>query len=272
MGGGMSELVKRILTGSIFALFTLWLIFQSPTGFAIAVAVVAIIIGIEFAKLSKMPALLSWFVMAFALIPPIFESFLPVLTLESYFIALGFISIAFWLKNLYLVINYPHKKPSNNTLNQAISLFLLIAPLVFLLILQALNKDIVLLLLFIVWGADSFAYFSGKTFGKHKLAPKLSGGKTVEGVIGGLLGVLIITGVWMLITDNLDWNFLILGLITGIFSVVGDLYESIYKREAGVKDSGNILPGHGGMFDRLDGVLAATPIFTTVLIFLQYSQ
>ncbi len=272
MGGGMSELVKRILTGSVLALVTVWLIFQSPTGFAIAVAIVAVIIGVEFTKLSKIPALLSWFIMTLALMPPIFENFLPVLALESYFILLGFVSIAFWLKNLYLVVNYPHKKPCNNTFNQAISLFLLIAPLVFLPLLQGINQDTVLLLLFIVWGADSIAYFSGKTFGKHKLAPKLSGGKTVEGVIGGLLGVLIITGLWMLITHNLDWRFLILGFVTGIFSVIGDLYESIYKREAGVKDSGNILPGHGGMFDRLDGMLAATPIFTSLLILLQYTQ
>lgn len=272
----MNELAKRILTGSVLALVTVWLIFQSPTGFAIVVAIVAVIIGIEFTKLSKMPVLLSWLIMALALIPPIFENFLPVLALESYFISyfilLGFVSIAFWLKNLYLVVNYPHKKPSNNTLNQAISLFLLIAPLVFLPLLQGINQDTVLLLLFVVWGADSVAYFSGKTFGKHKLAPKLSGGKTVEGVIGGLLSVLIITGLWMLITHNLDWHFLILGFVTGIFSVIGDLYESIYKREAGVKDSGNILPGHGGMFDRLDGMLAATPIFTSLLIFFQYTQ
>ena len=85
----------------------------------------------------------------------------------------------------------------------------------------------------LVWGADSFAYFAGKAFGKHKLAPNLSGGKTIEGVVGGLIGVLLITGVWMFVTNNVNYNFLLLALITGIFSVVGDLYESIYKREAG---------------------------------------
>jgi phosphatidate cytidylyltransferase len=176
--------------------------------------------------------------------------------------------VPFWLKNLFLVFNYPNSKPKNTEFGKVVNLFLLITPLIFLPILQTQNVAMILLLLFIVWGADSFAYFAGKAFGKHKLAPNLSGGKTIEGVVGGLIGVLLITGIWMFVTNNVNYNFLLLALITGIFSVVGDLYESIYKREAGVKDSGNILPGHGGMFDRLDGLLAATPIFFIGLEFL----
>jgi phosphatidate cytidylyltransferase len=126
-------------------------------------------------------------------------------------------------------------------------------------------------LLSLVWVADIGAYFSGKQFGKHKLAPGISPGKTWEGVIGGLLlNVLWISLVFQL-SDG--WGlaylwFLILGLVTAALSVVGDLYESILKREAGVKDSGRILPGHGGILDRIDSVIAATPVYLAGLYML----
>ncbi|MBE8190026.1 MAG: phosphatidate cytidylyltransferase, partial [Candidatus Thioglobus sp.] len=89
----------------------------------------------------------------------------------------------------------------------------------------------------------------------------VSSGKTIEGVFGGVFGALSVTGIWMLAAGNSDWRLLIIALISAIFSVAGDLYISIYKREAGVKNSGKILPGHGGVLDRIDGLLAATPIF-----------
>ncbi len=263
----MNELTKRILTASVLAPFVLFLILKYQIGFLILTVIGSLIVGYEFAKLSKMKPFLLWLVMAFISI--IFYSLLYINPhLMVYFLLLLFLSMAFWLKNLFLVFNYPNSKPKNTEFGKVVNLFLLITPLIFLPILQTQNVAMILLLLFIVWGADSFAYFAGKAFGKHKLAPNLSGGKTIEGVVGGLIGVLLITGIWMFVTNNVNYNFLLLALITGIFSVVGDLYESIYKREAGVKDSGNILPGHGGMFDRLDGLLAATPIFFIGLEFL----
>jgi phosphatidate cytidylyltransferase len=172
-----------------------------------------------------------------------------------------------WLKNILLTLNYPDKKPSTNPLLVAINSIFLFTPLLLITLMD--NKNFIFLLFLIVWSADSFAYFLGKTFGKHKLAPNLSSGKTIEGVIGGLVGVLIITSAWMYYYNETSWEFLLLALVTGVFSVVGDLYESIYKREAGVKDSGNILPGHGGVLDRIDGLLASTPIFIIGSIFLQ---
>jgi phosphatidate cytidylyltransferase len=176
--------------------------------------------------------------------------------------------LVWWLYNLFLVRNYPNKKPKNNGLTHAINAVLLFVPL-FGLVLIHQQTSLLLLLFLVVWGADTFAYFFGKNFGKHKLALNLSGGKTIEGVAGGLLGVLIITSVWMFYYNEVSWKLLLLALITGVFSVIGDLYESIYKREAGAKDSGKILPGHGGVFDRIDGLLAATPIFVTGIMLLQ---
>jgi len=123
-------------------------------------------------------------------------------------------------------------------------------------------------LLTLVWVADIGAYFAGRKFGKHKLAPSISPGKTWQGVAGGLvLNVLWISIVYQL-SDG--WGlgfgyFLMLGLVTSMISVVGDLYESILKREAGQKDSGVLLPGHGGVLDRLDSIIAAAPVFVTGL-------
>lgn len=127
---------------------------------------------------------------------------------------------------------------------------------------------ILLYLLTLVWVADIGAYFSGRRFGRHKLAPGISPGKTWEGVAGGLASNLI----WMLIVYRLSdgwglalWQFILVGLATSVISVVGDLYESILKREAGAKDSGKLLPGHGGVLDRIDGVIAAAPVFVSGL-------
>lgn len=127
---------------------------------------------------------------------------------------------------------------------------------------------ILLYLLTLVWIADIGAYFSGRRFGKNKLAPTISPGKTWEGVIGGVLANLL----WMLLIYyfsggwgmSLPW-FIAIGLATSAVSVVGDLFESILKREAAVKDSGKLLPGHGGVLDRIDSVIAAAPVFVSGL-------
>jgi len=129
---------------------------------------------------------------------------------------------------------------------------------------EVYGSGMLLYLFSLVWIADIGAYFSGRKFGKHKLAPTISPGKTWEGLIGGLLANLVwIVGVYQL---SSGWGlglpqFLLISLATSLISVVGDLFESILKREAGVKDSGKLLPGHGGVLDRVDSVIAAAPVF-----------
>lgn len=116
----------------------------------------------------------------------------------------------------------------------------------------------------IVWAADSGAYFAGRAFGKHKLAPRVSPNKTIEGLIGGLVAGLITAGVFGWIAgvqlSGLGWLMLV-AVVAVLASVLGDLFESLLKRHAGAKDSGNVIPGHGGVLDRIDGVLAALPVF-----------
>jgi phosphatidate cytidylyltransferase len=120
----------------------------------------------------------------------------------------------------------------------------------------------------LVWGADIGAYFSGRRFGKRKLAPRVSPGKSWEGVFGGLLATLLIC---LLVGLYRGWSTLDLFLalagtaVVVLVSVVGDLTESMFKRQSGVKDSSNLLPGHGGVLDRIDSLTAAIPLFAALL-------
>ena len=113
-----------------------------------------------------------------------------------------------------------------------------------------------------VWIADTAAYFSGRTFGKNKLAAVISPGKTWEGVAGAVLGVFIYALIWHQITNDESLaTFLIpLLLVLTALGVIGDLFESMMKRQAGLKDSGNILPGHGGILDRIDALTSTLPV------------
>ncbi|MEO9216537.1 MAG: phosphatidate cytidylyltransferase [Rhodanobacter sp.] len=129
-----------------------------------------------------------------------------------------------------------------------------------------------LLALVIVWAADIGAYFSGRTFGKRKLAPQISPGKTWAGAYGALVAGVVATllgGCWLLDVRGAQLlGLCLLALLTVAVSIVGDLIESLMKRHAQVKDSGTIIPGHGGLMDRLDSVFAALPVFATGLLLL----
>ena len=130
-----------------------------------------------------------------------------------------------------------------------------------------------LVALMIVWAADSGAYFAGRKFGRRKLAPRISPNKTVEGLLGGLLAGLVVAlaGALLLGTPATQlWAVVLVALIAVLFSVVGDLFESLLKRQVGMKDSGNLIPGHGGLLDRVDGVIAALPVFAIGQIWLGF--
>ena len=140
---------------------------------------------------------------------------------------------------------------------------------------KTFSIDFLMSVLLVVWIADIAAYFSGKFFGKHKLAPDISPGKTWEGVVGAVAGVFLLSFVWLTATDYFSWQsssifdrlsahgfvVLILGLLfLVIMSVAGDLIESLVKRSAGAKDSSQLLPGHGGILDRIDALLPTLPL------------
>ncbi len=127
----------------------------------------------------------------------------------------------------------------------------------------------ILTLLIVIWVADIAAYFVGRAIGRHKLAPTISPGKTREGAMAGIAGVVI----WLLVSAQWPESFgadlmrrwgllgsILLAILLAIFSISGDLFESLLKRRAGVKDSSQLLPGHGGVFDRIDAVVAVVPL------------
>ena len=130
--------------------------------------------------------------------------------------------------------------------------------------LHDIQPMMLLFLLVLIWSADTGAYFTGKLFGKTKLAPVLSPGKTRAGLWGALALTLVLGTLgayWFNFPPMLRIYFVGLCLVTTLFSVAGDLFESLLKRRSGVKDSGNILPGHGGVLDRIDSMTAAAPVF-----------
>ncbi|MDC9714820.1 MAG: phosphatidate cytidylyltransferase [Gammaproteobacteria bacterium] len=263
----MNNLTQRILTAIVLAALMFFFVFKAPVIWFFGYLMVIVLLSLfELLRLTNTSTLNKIFSISVVIIFSVNMLFgLP--TGHPFAVLIFPIACVWWLLNTYKVINYPCNKPTNFGLST--NSLLLLTPIFGLWLLHLTDhKPLLLLLFLIVWGADSFAYFAGKAFGRRKLAPNLSGGKTIEGVIGGLVGVLIITGVWMYLNNETNLWLLLLALITGIFSVVGDLYESIYKREAGVKDSGSLLPGHGGVLDRIDGLLAATPIFVTGTMFL----
>ncbi len=133
--------------------------------------------------------------------------------------------------------------------------------------LRLVSPKAVLFLFLIVWGCDSFAYYTGRSFGRRKLAPRVSPNKTWEGTIGGLVGATLIGaagGMWLMPELGPALGA-IAGALASSAGQVGDLVESMWKRGAGVKDSGTFLPGHGGFYDRVDSLLFAGPVLAAIL-------
>lgn len=138
--------------------------------------------------------------------------------------------------------------------------------------LYGISSELLLFALLIVWAADIGAYFAGKAFGRVKLAPSISPGKTWEGVIGGLVVVLALSIGYALFRQLPITVLVPFCLGVAALSIIGDLTVSMFKRTAGVKDSGALFPGHGGVLDRIDSVAAAAPLFTLGFVALGLTQ
>jgi len=142
-------------------------------------------------------------------------------------------------------------------------LFILLACWQGLIIVREHGPSYLLFMLVMVWIVDSAAYFIGKAWGKHALAVKISPNKTLEGAIGGVAAALIFASIMHFIFHDL----VLVTVLTALASITGDLFESMMKRLAGVKDSGRLVRGHGGVLDRIDSLIAAAPVFALGLIF-----
>jgi len=137
--------------------------------------------------------------------------------------------------------------------------------------LRPFNPLVLLGCFLLVWVNDSFAFLVGKNFGKQKLFPSVSPKKTVEGFLGGLFFACVSSYFISKYTETLTFNnWLLMAIIVSVFGTLGDLIESKYKRQAGVKDSGIIMPGHGGLLDRLDSIIFAAPFIYLFLRIIRY--
>lgn len=181
-------------------------------------------------------------------------------------------AVLWWLLATFLVLTYPDSSDhwSTAACKLVIGLLILLPAWQGLILIKQweLGNWLILAVMVLVWVADIGAYFSGKAFGKRKLAAKVSPGKSWEGMFGGLVASLLLTAIVGLFRGWSGWQF-ILGLLGAavvvLISVVGDLTESMFKRQSGIKDSSNLLPGHGGVLDRIDSLTAAIPVFAVLL-------
>ena len=265
----MNEFGVRFLSGLLYAGLLVGALFLSNLAFIILFLIFGVILVNELQKLLIVKTYTAYFVLiaAFALF-----SYLEFNTNATYILLVCTLFVNCVLIKDLLVIN---KIPMFNKKKYIVVFFYLIGSLIFLTLIPRVQGYYVPELLFgcfgLVWFNDSWAYIIGKRFGKHKLYEQISPKKTIEGFLGGLVFSLI--GAWIiyLITQELSLvNWLILALIISIFGTIGDLIQSKFKRQAEVKDSGTIMPGHGGLFDRLDSILFAAPFIYAYLELLHY--
>lgn len=181
--------------------------------------------------------------------------------------------VVFWVVALVVVLTYPGSRSwavNSWTVGLAGALVLPGAVLALVTIHGLPNgANWLLFSLLICWAADIGAYFAGRAFGRHKLAPAVSPGKTREGAIGGLLLSLLVCAGLLIAAGEFSFVWILVLLVLVGISILGDLFESLLKRATGIKDSGQLLPGHGGVLDRVDSILAVAPCFA--LWMLQYT-
>lgn len=266
----MSGTQVRVLTALVLGVLGLLVIFVLPEyAFVAFTALLSLGLGYEWFRLSTADLRLRWIALFVAsVLGGGLFLFLPANMVPG-LIALAVLGWAGLILGLWLrrSVAGPVRSSSVRTL-----FGILILPVfwfaVVLIHRQAQGAWLLLFGILIVAVADSLAYFAGRAWGKTKLAPAISPGKSIEGMVGGLVGVGILAAIGAalpLFQAVPSWQLAVWSMLVAIYSIAGDLEESRLKREAGVKDSGRILPGHGGLLDRLDGQLAAMPIWLLAL-------
>jgi phosphatidate cytidylyltransferase len=285
-------LKQRIITALILAPTAILAIFYLPLMYFAALLLGVVSIGAwEWAPFMGLKSKVSRIIYTAltAMLIAILWYFLPpqhiwssISGLDSSAIAILWLSVAWWLIAAVLMLTFPKLTGlwANNTVVIGVFGWLTLIPtwLAFVVLrshdYQLTNfhgAQLLMCLFVLVWSADIGAYFVGKSFGKNKLMPNVSPGKTIEGFLGGMACAAALSLVLAL---TLDWNqkqlfiALFVTLLISVISVLGDLTESMFKRQSGIKDSGTILPGHGGILDRIDSLTATAPIFALCYVLL----
>ena len=185
------------------------------------------------------------------------------------------ISVAFWILVVPLWFRFKWTLAGNDFFGYLLGALVILPTWAAMVALHAVGTWLLLAAMALVWVADISAYFAGRAFGRHKLAPTISPGKTWEGVAGAVVGVMIYGGIVLSYSPlagqvplPVPLLALLLVLLTAV-SVMGDLFESLLKRQAGIKDSSNLLPGHGGVLDRIDALTSTLPLAALILYFVR---
>lgn len=252
--------MQRLLTSLVLIPLVLLTLFYAPTWFLLGLLLIILIAaGLECWHLIPLNTILErGLFLAFLLL-----CFWGCGEIFSYWLGLG---LLFWGFAFIAIITFPKSQVVWGQPLIVAFAFLLLLPL----FLQGLSylyflnqgKALILLMLCIVWAADIGAYLFGKSFGKHKLIPQVSPGKSWEGAFGGFILVLIVASIGGLMLHPKSWLiWYVLAAFITIISIFGDLLISILKRRCHLKDTGSLIPGHGGVLDRLDSLIAATPFF-----------
>ncbi len=272
---------QRIITALILAPLVVLGIFELYLPyFVLAMLVVSLVGCWEWAQFTgnraRIPAMLPTSIVligSYVLFPSDAETLNQVVA--SHYSVLG-VGVLWWIVSSVLAVTYPKSLPfwqGSVLLRHLFGVFTLLPFFwsVILLRAEGITADpyhgakLVLYVCLLVWVADSGAYFTGKSLGRHKMAPKVSPNKTIEGLLGGLVAALIVGWLvagWFDIAFSGSVSMLLITLCTVVISVLGDLVESMFKRVSGIKDSSHIIPGHGGLLDRIDSLTAAFPVFT----------
>jgi len=257
-----SGLRERVLTALLLAAAVIVILFWLPPGVAVLAVMFVVAVGAwEWAGLAglKTPVARAGYTGALALATALAWGQTADVAPR---IAFLWVAAAWWLLALVWVATAPGRGGPRTA---AVAGFLVLVPAAValgrLVTLEPNGQTLLLFLLVLIAAADVGAYFGGRRFGRRKLAPRVSPGKTWEGLVAGFAGagLAAVAGGWLLGYPVLPW--LAVCLLVALVSVVGDLAESMFKRRAGVKDSSSLLPGHGGVLDRLDSVSAAGPVF-----------
>lgn len=263
----------RVITALILAPLALWAIWASSSNaFAIGVALIIAMGAWEWSRLCNLKALPGRLAYV-ALIASLIFIAHRFLGQGDWSMVILLAAAAWWVVALLSVLGYPRSAALwRVAVVRGLAGILVMVPAwaALWLLHDRFGPGFVILLMLLIWAADTGAYFSGRAFGKRKLAPNVSPGKTWEGVVGGMLFALLIALIstrWLPPVDGMV-AYLALVVLTVALSVLGDLLESLFKRIAAVKDSGDLLPGHGGVLDRIDSLTAAAPVFTLGLLWL----
>ena len=255
-------LKQRVITALVIAPIVLALVFFAPGWlFALAMFAMALAGAWEWAALSGSPGLGSRVVTvllfaAVAMAGGYLQSALPH---PEAIMAYCWLAFCWWLVSLLWIAAWRGQFPL--PIKILCGLLTLLPSLAAVVAVRAVSPWYLLILLLLTTSADIGAYFAGRAYGKHKLAPLVSPGKTWEGVVGGIAAVTVMAAVashWLPVGPG---PFILICIAAALISVVGDLSESLFKRQAGLKDSGTLFPGHGGVLDRVDSLTAAAPLY-----------